>query len=469
MNWIADEIKKYDTSHIIHVNNHAIFQNCAEYDFPEWRKFLTTVGGSAHAGWHFGYFKRDQYALAMSANSEIVRSGAGELPWLMTEIQGGNNTYSAGAPLCPTKYEIAQWMWIILGTQGKGGIFWSLNPRSSGIEAGEWAMLDFQDMPSDRLTAASEVINVIESKPELFANAREVESGINLIYIRESLWAEKKMASPSSPRYEAREEGGVMKSVLGYFETLSELGIYCNIKEFSEFDFSKDDYTGITIILANQIAVPSEYAAVLELFVLKGGKLIVDGMTGFFDDDLHNTMKTSSPFAKQLGGNISEFQVVDNLFEVKMGQINLPAHLWRGFINNNSGEILSTVDGLPVATRNSFGKGETLWIPSLLGLGARLDDNSPLANFLAVELNTNLVNAPFTFTSQQKGCLMKTLLSGNSYVTVVVNKSVEPRQIELKSSESKKKPTMLFADKRGTVSGQVITISPEETMVIQWQ
>lgn len=469
LNWIVDEIKKYDTSHIIHVNNHAIFQNCAEYDYPEWRKFLTTVGGSAHAGWHFGYFKREQYALAMAANSEIVRSGAGELPWLMTEIQGGNNTYSGLAPLCPTKEEIAQWMWIILGTQGKGGIFWSLNPRSSGIEAGEWAMLDFQDMPSDRLTAAAEVIKVIDSKPALFANAREVESGVNLLYIRQSLWAEKKMEMPSTPHYEAREEGGVMKSVLGYFETLSELGINCNIKEFSEFDFSKEDFTGQTIILAHQISVPSKYAALLESFVSKGGKLIVDGLTGFFDDDLHNTMKTGFPFAKLLGGNISEFKVVDNLFDVKIGQMNLPAHLWRGFISNNSGEILSTIDGKPVATRNRFGKGETLWIPSLVGLGARLGDDSQLAVFLANELKTNLENAPFIFASQQKGCLMKTLQSGSSYVTVVVNKSNETRQIEIKSTEKNKKPTILFADKKGTVSGQTITISPEETMVIAWQ
>ena len=469
LNWIADEIKKYDTEHIIHVNNHAIFQNCAEYDFPEWRKFLTTLGGSAHAGWHFGYFKREQYALAMAANSDIVRSGAGELPWMMTEIQCGNNTYSGMAPLCPTKEEIAQWMWIILGSQGKGGIFWSLNPRSSGIEAGEWAMLDFQDKSSDRLTAAAEVIKVVESKPDLFANAREVESGVNLLYIRQSLWAEKKMELPSSPRYEAREEGGVMKSVLGYFETLSELGINCNIKEFGEFDFSKSDYTGSTIILAHQISVPSEYAAILESFVSKGGKLMVDGLTGFFDDDLHNTMKTGFPFARLLGGNISEFKVVDNLFEVKLGQVNLPAHLWRGFISNTTGEILSTVDGLPVATRNRFGKGETLWIPSLVGLGARLAGNSALADFLKNELKTNFKNAPYYFATQQKGCLMKTLQSGNSFVTVVVNKSIETNPIEIKSNENGKQPNLLFANKKGTISGQILTISPEETVVIEWR
>ena len=469
LNWIATEIKKWDTKHVLHVNNHAMFQNCAEYNFPEWRKFLTSLGGSAHASWHFGYFKREQYAMAMSANSEIVRSGAGELPWIMTEIQGGNNTYSGMAPFCPTKNEIAQWMWVTIGTQGKGGIFWSLNPRSSGIEAGEWAMLDFQDQPSDRLIAAAEVSKVIDSKPELFANAREVESGINILYVRQSLWAEKKMASPSVQNYEGRLVGGVMKSALGYFETLSELGINCDLKEFGEFDFTKDDYSGSTIFLAHQISIPTEYAPKLEAFVSKGGKLIVDGLTGFFDDNLHNTMKTGFPFAKLLGGNISEFKAVDNLFDVKIDQLALPAHLWRGFIRNTSGKVISTVDGESVATRNQFGKGETLWIPSLLGLGARLGGNEQLAQLLAQELKPNFNKAPYSFASQQKGMLMKTLQSGNSYITIVVNKSKDLKRIALNTADKFKKPFTLFADKKGTVSGQTISISPEETLVIEWK
>jgi len=469
LNWIATEIKNWDTKHVLHVNNHAMFQNCAEYNFSEWRKFLTTLGGSAHASWHFGYFKREQYAMAMSANSEIVRSGAGELPWIMTEIQGGNNTYSGMEPFCPTKNEIAQWMWITIGTQGKGGIFWSLNPRSSGIEAGEWAMLDFQDQPSDRLHAVAEVSNVIDSNSELFANAREVESGINILYVRQSLWAEKKMASPSVQNYEGRLVGGVMKSALGYFETLSEMGINCNLKEFGEFDFSKDDYSGSTIILAHQISVPSEYAPKLEAFVSKGGKLIVDGLTGFFDDNLHNTMKTGFPFAKLLGGNISEFKAVDNLFDVKIDQLTLPAHLWRGFIRNTSGKVISTVDGDAVATRNQFGKGETLWIPTLLGLGARLGGNEKLAQLLVQELKPNFSKAPYSFASQQKGMLMKTLQSGSSLLTVVVNKSKDLKRVVLNTTDKVKKSTLLFADKKGTVSGQILSISPEETMVIEWK
>ena len=101
LNWIAGEIRKYDTSHDIHVNPAAVFSNYGEYDFPSWRHFLTSLGGSAHPSWHFGYFTRQQYSLAMLALAEILRSGAGDMPWFMTEIQGATIPTAVVMPCAP--------------------------------------------------------------------------------------------------------------------------------------------------------------------------------------------------------------------------------------------------------------------------------------------------------------------------------------------------------------------------------
>jgi beta-galactosidase len=470
MKWLADEIKKYDNTREIHVNNHAIFSNCAEYDFPEWSKFLTTLGGSAHASWHFSYFSRQQYAVAMSANSEIVRSGAGNIPWWMTELQGGNNTYSGYTAMCPTKEEIAQWIWLVTATEGKGSMFWCLNPRSSGLEAGEWALLDFQNKPSDRMIAASQVAETLAKNATLFVNAKEVNSGINILYIRQSLWAESKMASDQKTDFEGRLRGGVMKSALGYFEALSEMGINANLKAFEEFDFSKSDYKGQAIILANQIAVPDAYSQYLESFVSKGGKLIVDGLTAFFDENLHCTLKTGFAFEKLFGGNISEFKLIENIFTTSIENNKLPTHLWRGYIVTAKGQSIATSDEKSIAVRNKIGEGEVLWIPSLIGLGSRIQkDFSALAVFLNKELKANLTNFPVRFEKLQSKVLMKTMQSGNSLVTVLVNKSTEEKKISLSVSNPKLKPTVLFANLQGTVSGKIVNIKQEETMVIEWK
>jgi len=470
LKWIADEIKKYDNTREIHVNNHAIFSNCAEYDFPEWRKFLTSLGGSAHASWHFGYFSRQQYALALSADSEIIRSGAGNIPWWMTELQGGNNTYSGYNAMCPTPEEMAQWIWLVTATEGKGSMFWCLNPRSSGNEAGEWAMLDFQNKPTDRMLAASKVAEILSRNASLFANAMEVNSGISILYIRQSLWAETKKASAQITDYEGRMKGAVIKSALSYFEALSEMGINSNLKAFEEFDFSKSDYKGQAIILANQISVPDSYAEQLESFVSKGGKLVVDGLTAFFDENLHCTMKTGFAFEKLFGGNISEFKLVENLFTTSIEDNQLPTHLWRGFMVPSKGQSIATIDGKTIAVRNKFGEGETLWIPSIIGLGSRMQkDYSALSVLLNKELKSSIANSPVKFETLQPNVLMKTMRSGASLVTVLVNKSTAAKTIPLSLLNPKQNPTILFANLQGMVSGKTVTIKPEETMVIEWR
>jgi beta-galactosidase len=469
LRWIAGEIRKYDPLHALHVNNHAIFQNCAEYDFPEWCKFLTSLGGSAHAAWHFGYFDRQQFAVAMSANSEIIRSGAGNIPWFMTELQGGNNTYSGGAPMCPTREETAQWLWIIFAAQGKGAIFWTLNPRSSGIEAGEWALLDFQDNPSDRMKAASDVAAAVNRYPRLFESCREAESGIDILYVRQSLWAESKMATGSAQNYEARKQGGVMKSSLGFFEALCEMGVNAGFKAFEEYDFGQQDYSGKTIILSHQISLPDSYAPVLENFVSRGGKLLVDGLTGFFDDDLTNVMKTGFPFARLFGGNISEFKLVENLFRVPYENYTIPAHLWCGFIKNETGEIVSSIEGVPAAIRKRTGKGEVLWFPSLIGLGSRISgDYLPLQKFLKTEVSECLASVPVIFTTPMKGWLMKTMRSGSSLITLVINKSGKPGEAELNFPGKKLKGSIIYPEQERTLNNSKIRLSPEETMVIEW-
>jgi beta-galactosidase len=470
LKWLTDEIHKYDPGSPVHINNHQIFQLAAEYNFPDWRKFLTSLGGSAHASWHFGYFTRDQYAMAMSANSELLRSGAADIPWLMTEMQGGNNTYSGYNAMCPTKEEISQWLWTTIGTGSKGGIFWCLNPRGSGAEAGEWALLNFQNEPSDRMKAAAKVAEVINRDPQLFAHATVVESGINIIYIREAMWVEKKLQTGGF-HYEGRDPGGVMKSALAYFEALSEMGVQANLKEIDEFDFSQDNYSRITIILSHQISIPSRYWQKLQDFVSKGGKLIVDGLTGYYDENAVCIMKTGFPLEKVFGGKIKEFKVIDNLFTIDLSENNLllPAHLWQGSIAITTAKPISTFDGEVVASRNKFGKGEVLWMPSLVGLGARINkDYRKLSSLLYTEAKQSISSVPFHFKTHQAGMLMKTMKSGDNYISVILNKSKNKKKITLDITRIMK-PTILFADQKGTISGNILDISAEETIVINWQ
>ena len=154
--------------------------------------------------------------------------------------------------------------------------------------------------------------------------------------MHEALWEEAERVKYDR-NYEARNRGGVMKSTLGYFEALSEMGVSPNFKSLTEFDFSKPDYSNETIILSHQLAFPKMYVDSLELFVKNGGKLIVEGLTAFFDQDMLNTMKTGFDFENLFGGNVTEFKLVSDIFTLETSGYQLPAHLLKGFVIEKNG------------------------------------------------------------------------------------------------------------------------------------
>lgn len=469
LEWLTNQILKQDPDAIIHVNNHDIFRNVAEYDFPRWSNFLTSLGGSAHASWHFGYFDRPHYAVAMSANSELIRSGAKNIPWLMTELQGGNNTYSGRVPLCPTKEEIAQWIWITIGAGSKGSIFWCLNPRSSGHEAGEWAMVDYQDQPTDRLLMAAEVAKVLTTNEVLFTGATVADAPIDVIYTRQSLWIEKVLRTEGAS-FEGRDEGASMKSALAYFEALSELGINAGFYEISAYDFSKESYKGKAMIIAHQISIPKSYHAKLEDFVAKGGKLILEGLSGFYDENAYFVLRKGFPMLNLCGAQVKEFKVVEEDFSFELNGVNLKGGFWQGILAVHGASELAKSAGEVVASKNELGAGTVCWLPTLVGLTARKTSNyKVLAAFLSAELKEVLGAQPVFFDQHYAGMLMKVLRHDQYYLTILVNKAKTAHKIELKGAISLQHPKVLFASSKGKADENTVFITPEETLVISWE
>ncbi|MEI7675135.1 MAG: beta-galactosidase trimerization domain-containing protein [Bacteroidales bacterium] len=472
LNWLKSEVKKYDAKSHLHVNTHAVFDTYAEYDFTKWRTILDSFGGSAHASWHFGNFTRNNYHYAIAANSEIIRSGSGNKPWIMTELQGGNNLWSGGIPMCPTKQEIEQWMWTIIGSGGKGMIFWSLNGRSAGIEAAEWSLLNLLNQSTERLEMAGKVSGILKNCADIFSTAKEYESGVNILYTRESLWCERR-AETTRVNYAGRLPGGSIRSAIGFFETLSQLGIQTNLKCIDEFDFTANNNKGKVLILPHQIAVPSKLTKSLEQFVATGGTLLVEGLTGFFDENMHNQTTTNFPYANLFGGMLKDAPFVADKFSISLANQKsaLPAHLWEGVIQPTIAQSLAkNAKGGIVATTNIYGNGKVIWIPSLVGIAARETNNYlPLSQFIIRELLPQLYSNTIRFKAFTDGVLMKTLRTDSGYVVVLINKSLKTQRVELLLPNAK--PIKIL--NAGVVSAPKLTnkfmLSSEETKVIEFQ
>jgi beta-galactosidase len=331
-------------------------------------------------------------------------------------------------------------------------------------------MINYQQKPSDRLLAAGSVANELIKNEALFENAKPYESPVYILYSKESFWIEKaKTDKKETEQTEGRTEGAMIKSVISWYEALTECGINTNIGEMGQFNWDKPSHAGETIILSHQISVSSVYWEKIRHFVKSGGKLIADGLTFFYDENHLSVMQTGFPLEDVMGGALAEVKTTPGDFTLKLGSEKLPAHLFKGILNNTSGKVLAKEGDNIIAISNQYGTGSTIWIPSMLGLGAKRVDNGPLSRFLSNELSETISAFPVHFDKPQKGVLMRTMVSGTKIITIIINKSAEDKIIPLVLKNSNTKPNVLVAGKLGTISGKTINIKTEETMVIEWE
>lgn len=464
LDWIAGQVRARDSEHYTHINPHNLFDNLAEYDFPAYSGFLTSLGASMHASWHFGYFDRRQYPLGVSMMADIIRAGAGENPFWITEMQGGGVTASGNIALCPTAAEISQWLWTGMAAGAEGIIFWTLNPRKSVMEAGEWAMIDFLRRPTDRLTAAAGVAAAVAEHRDFFSGAQPVKSGIAILYNNESLLISRRNAAVSrDSRNEARKSSAVMKSVAAAYEAVSSRGIVPEIFDMETFGWNPAEYPAV--LLPNIISLPWKYHQRIRDYVAAGGRLTVTGFTGYYDGDMACLFMDGFPLSDCFGGAVTEFRAIDGAAAIDPAGVPLDAGGWKGLLRNSGGEaICGDGDGV-TGIRNRFGKGVVTWVPSPVDLGGWRGGGG-LGRFYWNCVGEAAADYPVLFREHHRNVLMRLMRNGGSVLAVIVNKNGEPARIGFETS-FENDPVIIYGSAR--VRGGRITIPADGVAVCLWE
>ncbi len=467
LQWIADEISKEDTLHQVHTNPAGIFNNLPQYEFPKWRSFLTSLGASIHPSWHFTLLKRDQYAMGIAATCDIIKGGSEPDPFWVSELQSGNNIWSGNRPLGPEAEDIAQWTWTSIGCGAEKVIYWLLNNRSRGGESGEWSMLDFQGKPSDRLETASEIAQVINREKEFFSGAKPLERKVVILLSPESMLILARKASKDG--LAGRSANAHILSALSYYQALSELGIPAIFKYIDDFDW--ENKTGCVAIFPNAVAVPEKVVRRAETFVANGNKLIIDGLTGFFDENEVNVLQTGFFFEKLCGATIKDIRTKEDLFLTHIDNVSelMVAHLWQTEILNNTAEPVGREEDRITAVRNKYGKGEVLWIPMAIGLGAWQGKNGPLSELLNNETGYLRTEIPITFKQKTNNVIMQILQNGNSYLSVITNGADDAKEVSLQLNKWLT-PEIIFnsAGKNSQINPAKINLGGRQTIVVKW-
>lgn len=420
-----------------------------------------------------GYFTREQYNLAIAANCDFIRGAAEPKPFWVTELQGGPNTFSGFDPLTPYKEDIAQWLWICNSTGAKRTIFWSLNARASDQEAGEWALVDFQSDPTERLTKAGEIAAVLKKEEAVFSTAMAQTSNITLLYSPHSMitFSQKVMSSGFKNEPDGRTEGAHIKSVLAYYKVLSEMGISANVKQLAMFDWEKKYKQPQTVVLANMISIPEEFQDKIKTFVKNGNKLIVSGMSTLFDEHMHNVYMSYDPYRELFGATLNEFHYVRQPFTVQLTtpEVTLNAHLMQGTIQVDKAQIIaSNTDGV-FGVKNTFGKGQVYWIPSNIALGAWLYEDAPFARFVSSIINAEIEKLTFTLDKQYDNVLLKVMKYDKGYITILINSTDKAVDVKMLNRSGIDTHRTIYSDNKEQINDNNIKLSPRQTYVLVWE
>ena len=327
---------------------------------------------SIHLAWHFeevGFeVVRPIYMQASMAHDWF--KGGWSATWESTggpqQLSGGKaHLYPAAAPYTAgftvDGGTISQLMLSYLAAGFKGFGLWCWNSRTFGWEAGEYALLDRQNRPTDRAATAGRIARAANIwRDELWQGCKEPVVGIFQDWDNEAYWAV--MAIGGRDHFKHVPIRGRIGA--------SRACINGNIP--FEYVTATDLRQGLAgryrvIYLSAVIALSSDLMPIFEEFVRHGGRLVMDLPAAWYDEfgRMLDTARGSA-FERLFGCTIRDFQYSSNRPRCLEGG---KLHGFVADLEATSAEVVERYDeGSPSVTENRLGDGSAL----ILGYEASL-------------------------------------------------------------------------------------------------
>ena len=285
---IREVVREVDPGHPAHVNPHGLsyfVQHAGQSIWNEARE-VEFLGCSSHPVWHSSRYLRERWTASLGVFADLMRAATPHpegLFWV-SELQGGATRMSAESADCPSPEELTRWMWAGIGAGARATVFWCMNWRDEGYEAGEWGLCRLDGSPSPRLEAATGVVRDLEARADWFGPARPWRPQVAILRsdaAERLAWAEQREdGGPANPRNPMR----VADSATGAALALGDLGIETGYIEETELGRALDSPDAPSLLLVPGLEALAEGTLErLVEFVRAGGRLIADAAPGWKD------------------------------------------------------------------------------------------------------------------------------------------------------------------------------------------
>jgi beta-galactosidase len=303
------------------------------------------------------------------------------------EFQGGfsTNGMSIGDPVTPDDQRT--WIWSLIAKGARGVNIYAYYVMSSGVESGGFGLIGLDGKVTERARELGQVAKSIEDNKALFIKSKPAEPEIGIVYNPSAQAVGGARGTPETTPTTAggRGQGAAyyQASLTGYYRAFAENNIPVDFVHRRDLETANLSHYKLLIFPCPIIVTP-EAAAGLKKYVEQGGFLVSEARMAWnsehaYSADVIPGMGLSDVFGiretKVLTRDNVRMVIDDSthpaLTRLKKGDDLKGAQFAESVevLPGKGAKVLAHLDdGTPAVTSSTFGKGQTLFIGSFLGL-----------------------------------------------------------------------------------------------------
>ncbi len=372
--WVLTEVRRWDAATETCVNPQPLLSNQAEggIDLERMGEFVDVIGASYHPAWMFTFADRVDYAALMAAGVQYQLAFPSVKRGEVTEVQTGNTLNSSTRPSDANAAEIARFFLASLAAGAESVTGWCFNTRSRDFEAGDWALLDNDDEPSDRSRMMRRIRDTLDrarmmtgewhpGKPDVCIGFDPGSQAVEWIEARTSAAVPGRLAS----------DGAHGASLLAV--RMMECGLRAGMAPVRHLTAAVRP--GGMIVLSHLVAWDEEETDDLLAFVSQGGTLLFDATCGRKNRDAALHRPWPGGLARSVGLRALGLQTRPEGYEMALNGLSAgrwlltrmdaqfePEAGWSAWT-----DIRFCEDGDPCVWERSYGEGKIVFANGMLG------------------------------------------------------------------------------------------------------
>lgn len=343
-------IRQHDPDHPVHLNPAGIADldvDTAQDIFAE-GELCDFMGASAHPVWHAPRLPRERWPQAIGHFCCLARdasrpSNDREGYFWLTEMQAGPAAFSGFGFGGPDATDLRLWMAEALGRGAAANVFWCLNVRTRGGEAGEWALLDQRGLPSPRLKEVKRFAERLAPHRGLLERVGSAKPTVRLLHSIDSIFSGHAYSSGGDTPENPRKSTRCNDALTGAFLLFDDLGIDAGF--VGEASFAREPMAALdgasVLVLPDAWALHAQTFEAVRIAAETGVTVIADGLTGYLDPDTHLHTDHWAVLAEVFGGGLADYLPTPGQFDLPLDP-PVPGYFNRISFVQTAGETLAS-------------------------------------------------------------------------------------------------------------------------------